>query len=566
MWCFSGLYSFTNLVQFGGGFVNSLAPKIQLDAPLPIPLAVEVNNAVYADDLAVFAVNRHIAQLANDAVEVFNNTTNMDLNIIKSAVQLTQQHLPGKRHSSNPHLTYANQPFTGLEKSTDQYKYMGVESGGNGSARNTLKRLIDDILNPFGEKIMAAVCPNWMKTYFFTTMVLPKALFTLESIPLKPTQYEKLNIVARRWIRNFEQKRSSFSNAAIHAPVDFGGFGCPNFAIAGPLRFTTNFLLRSFLSDPHIKTSQWELLYRECARLHSLHPSNSTTDILLNPRLFSTLADEFTPLDLSVPLLALAEAEVHFTQTPTLSIHSDDPNVDLPTRIRRATARLKDIARCQHYSNWFDQTLQGETLQANSPHDLAPRSANCVWQTRPSYFSTEQRKFAQDLQTQSINCHYNLHMWNPSFPKSCPFCHASTESVRHVFNACKPRLPFYKDRHDAALDILTSHLKKKFPTAVMSIDQVADRKISSCTLRPDVVLIHNGTVQIIDMKVPFPIGDFVDRTHSLNVAKYTPLLNKFVQKRKLDPTKSSVNTIIIPSTGPNKIHSFSIKINWFHSQ
>ena len=515
--------------------------------------------------MAVLALNRLNAQLAIDAVEHFNNVTNLALNIGKSAIQLTQQHLPGKRHSSNPHLTYAGQPFTGLEKSSDQYKYMGVEAGGNGSARHTLKRIIDDVINPLGTKIFAAACPNWMKTYFFTTMVLPKALFSLESIPLKPNQYEKLNIHARRWIRNFEQKRSSFSNAAIHAPLDFGGFGCPNFSIVGPLRFTTNFIFRLFLSDSHVKVSQWEVLYRECCRLHYNNPTHSVMNIIVNPRLFTTLADEKTSLDLRVPLSTLAEAEILFTLDSSLSIHNDDPSVDLPTRVRLAINRLKDVARCQHYSNWSDQTLQGETLQANSPHDLAPRSSNCLWQTRPSFFSVQQRKFAQ---TQTINCRYNRNMWDPSIPKSCPLCHAPTESVRHVLNMCKCRLPFYKVRHDAALDILTAHLKTKFPSAFVSIDQVADRRVSSCTLRPDVIFIHNGVVRIIDMKIPFPIGDFVDRTHSNNVTKYTPLLNKFIRKRKLHSTKSTVHTIIIPSTGPNVkfTHSQLKLIGFTHSE
>jgi hypothetical protein len=476
----------------------------------------------------------------------------MNLNVSKSAAQLTMKDQVGKRFSRDPKLFYQSLPFTGLAAITDTYTYLGCESGGDGHPKPTMTRL-QSILEKGGNEISAFQCPSWMKTYFFIHLIIPKVSYSLQNLTLPNPKLEELNVTARRFVRVFEHKRTAVTCAFFHAPTDLGGLGLPNFHHTQSLKFTIPFLRRLLLSDGQLRRVEWTSLHHECLRLAGGNPE-LTEQLMLNPSEFCNSMDKKTPLDYTVPMTALAGVGVSFTKIGhNFTLGGAGP---LKTRINKVCHSLKESVHRKLYDEWCALISQGSSLRAVPYEDLAPRMTNCDWQRRPHLYSEQARHFMQLCQTKQINCGTNLKMWKFQPSSICTHCSKNeAETTFHVLNDCEGRLHLYKIRHDAAHDVLSRHIAKLFPDDKFTVrnDIVSDRRVSSCTLRPDIVVIpkvarnKRTKVLIIDVKVPGATTGFAKSTHDKNVAHYLDLSRKYARVYG----EAEIFTISIPSTGPN---------------
>ena len=78
-----------------------------------------------------------------------------------------------------------------------------------------------------------------------------------------------------------EGLRSSVCNAAINAPVEFGGLGYTSLVSLGPQIFTSSFLKRFLFGDPQVRSVTSLAWFKECSRLSDTdHP---TASIVVSP-------------------------------------------------------------------------------------------------------------------------------------------------------------------------------------------------------------------------------------------------------------------------------------------
>ena len=196
-------------------------PPDELQVP-GVGTGVPLGQMAYADDLLAIARTKWDASRLCMGVGIFCLVTGMAVKASKSAViEITSRR--NVRTACDPHLLLNGIPLPGLSNS-QTYKFLGAEAGGTGSSAATRTRLVA-IITKHAPLIAQAWCDPWLKSVFFIRFVLPKVTYSLGCWTLKTSELSTLNALIRRTARDMEGLRSSVCNAAINAPVEFGGLG-----------------------------------------------------------------------------------------------------------------------------------------------------------------------------------------------------------------------------------------------------------------------------------------------------------------------------------------------------
>ena len=110
----------------------------------------------------------------------------------------------------------------------------------------------------------------------------------------------------------------------------------------------------------------------------------------------------------------------------------------------------------------------------------------------------------------------NLRRWRYRISSSCPLCNSPNPTTAHILNSCQEALiqGRYTWRHDSILNCLVNSVKTDLtPSSKLYADipswRASDHppttlppNISASTARPDVVLIEDSTISILELTVP----------------------------------------------------------------
>lgn len=527
--------------------------------------------AAFADDILTLCEKKRLSQALVTTVEFFSNTVGMSINASKTAATVITHPASGRK-AKNPHFLLYGKPLVGLQ-GAETYKFMGGEAGGSGqSCSKASASRLHNILQEMGPKLTSAVTKPWIKSALFQGHVSPKMAYILSLIPLSEPQRRKLDREVRIYARAFESKRRSFASSVIHAPPHFGGLGYTSIYHLACSRFVVPWLRRFYIGDAQIRRLQWNVIRAECERLASRpapYAAHDWRDLERSPSLFTSLADDEVDVDIRFALEVLAKVGASFVDAespnhPPLISHPDmSPNLPILKRLSWTARRIKAWTDRDSFDTWAALETQGSTLRAVGFDQLAPKKANCLWQSQPHRLSTSARHFAHSTQTGTLMCGSNLHKWYPARSATCVLCGAEKETPMHVLNMCQSRLPAFRVRHDAC------HKDIFVPAVARHLKNVSEHKVDITqgdfsTLRPDSVILFDkfpipNSIRtekraiIVDFKCPYPTLGFIERTHSANVEKYTPIANHYRTKGY----RVTIETMIIPSVGPNLKHAFN---------
>ena len=190
------------------------------------------------------------------------------------------------------------------------------------------------------------------------------------------------------------------------------------------------------------------------------------------------------------------------------------------THIRRnqLSRVLSSTAKECWYQQWRSLPKCGDSLRCvdneigDKPKgDFHPASFEFL--RRPWLLSDRNYSFALQARTECLPCGTNLHQWY----KSPPYCRRSScrrikDTGNHRLNACKSRLPLYRDRHDAILSTISSYCDTNIQDSCDAVDynllwdQTTPPEYygSGSSLRPDIQLIVGPRISatLLDLKVP----------------------------------------------------------------
>jgi hypothetical protein len=384
---------------------------------------------------------------------------------------------------------------------------------------------------------------------------------------------EKLDLVIRKYVKNFEQLRRSHCNAQVHAPKALGGFGVSSLHDSAPVAYAPAYLRRLFLADLQVRSAERAAFFDECIRL-SMELEVDPNLLLRSPAAFVLAMDTKVPSDIQVAWKCFGdthglsfEGSVRDTRSFRLCFNptANPPKapMDLPKTIIAVVTRMKQNVLANQRQAWANLTLQGSTMKALQGLELAPK-APPPHVAHPSNFSISERRFAILCQSNNINCRENLKSWSLAPGKECALCGDAVENTAHVLNVCRERMPLITLRHNAALAVLSRAVDKLYPSPAYEHFTDAQPLDFPTQYRPDEVIIQrpsrpnvrNGVAIIADMKTPYPAtkhlgstppSTFVHHTHQENVSKYdVPIREQFEQLLG----SASLHTVIIPSTGP----------------
>jgi hypothetical protein len=553
---------------------------------------VGTNNEAYADDMVTLALTLFGLTLMSSALFLFCKVTDIDCNATKtmSTATVYKSCTSSNRTSINPQLAFGPRDgviFPGLEK-TETYTYLGAEAAGSGKSRITTARL-RTTLQERGALLNTAITVPYVKSGLHHMFVSPKINYSLSYWTIRPSQCETLNKVVRKSAKSFEQLRPSICDAAVYAPLYLGGLGFTDINNAALTSYTPPYLRRLFLADKVVRFAEIYALFHECHRLAMTHPSTDMDGedirpdhLLHSPALFVKFMDKHTPPDLATALRGLSLVPGLAFHGSTYNVYSlginflnepveTKPNVfhhhSLPTKVQLIIDMLKQEVRKLERKAWALMPLHGATMRALDGHELAPRACQSPHMTHPRLFTVQERRFAILCQTNQINCGTNLFQWNLASTPNCPCC-GMLDTVLHTLNWCLPRLHHATERHDSIHDVLTKRLALKYPRDQgfkQRSDISPDSRYSSSQLRPDeTIYIDSRTksdgskssnfAMIIDVKSPFPQTDFIATKDIANKSWYEDIRRGYENKLG----RATVSTLIIPSTGPIPMHSYTV--------
>jgi hypothetical protein len=191
---------------------------------------------------------------------------------------------------------------------------------------------------------------------------------------------------------------------------------------------------------------------------------------------------------------------------------------------------------------------EGQSIRGMTDVPLAAKCVSCPHTQKPWRFPWPVRLFQIKAESNNIGCQANLKRFNYAPSAACQGCADSFENTGHVLNCCQSRLNGYRERHDAAHDVLSAAMTKdNVPSLVETrTDRPPDSSISGSTLRPDQTNILKKRVAVGDVKCFYPFKDAMARVHAKNVLKYQEISTAYATHHGA----SSVVTIMLPTVGP----------------
>ena len=93
--------------------------------------------------------------------------------------------------------------------------------------------------------------------------------------------------------------------------------------------------------------------------------------------------------------------------------------------------------------------------------------------------------------------------------------------MAHIFGQCTYTKSERIRRHDEIKNYLAERLAS---TPEFQVVEEASIVTPSGTLKPDLVVIHQGRVQIVDVTVRYEDTGYLEEGHNSKITKYTPLL------------------------------------------
>jgi hypothetical protein len=101
------------------------------------------------------------------------------------------------------------------------------------------------------------------------------------------------------------------------------------------------------------------------------------------------------------------------------------------------------------------------------------------------------------------------------------------------------------ERHNEIRDLLAKILANKGEET--QVIEEASIETPSGILKPDLVVVHQGRIQVIDVTVRHEDAGYLEEGHRSNIEKYTPLLPLLAEKLDKEPGK--VLPIVIGTRG-----------------
>jgi hypothetical protein len=171
------------------------------------------------------------------------------------------------------------------------------------------------------------------------------------------------------------------------------------------------------------------------------------------------------------------------------------------------------------------------------------RYGNC-WLYKPDLLKPSRFTTALRLRSGTTGDRVTLNTFVPQTSVACRRCGAQLETLAHVLGQCSHMKGLVIKRHDSIRNFISSTTAKRDETKVI---EEATISTPAGTLKPDLVIIHQQRVHVVDVTVRHEDVGYLQRGYNEKISKYTPLLQILSDKHGVNPGR--VLPIVVGARG-----------------
>jgi hypothetical protein len=172
------------------------------------------------------------------------------------------------------------------------------------------------------------------------------------------------------------------------------------------------------------------------------------------------------------------------------------------------------------------------------------RHGNC-WLYDPTLLKPSRFLTAHRIRSGTAGDRVTLNKGIPQTTIKCRKCQDGNEMLAHILGQCTYTKSSRILRHDEIRDFIA----KKLATSESRFQVIEEAAVDtpSGTLKPDLVVVHQGRVQVIDVTVRHEDTGYLEAGHTSKMAKYAPLLPLLAERLQAEP--GEVLPIVVGTRG-----------------
>ena len=236
-----------------------------------------------------------------------------------------------------------------------------------------------------------------------------------------------------------------------------------------------------------------------------------------------------------------------------------DPSVDSLLRLAALEKRLEKLAKSVRIQWPISDFRCFEAYKKQQKkaelRDWGQLPSNCLsfendqfgnaWLFKPDLLKPCRFLTAFRLSSGMTGDRVSLNQAIPQRTLSCRRCKTSVETLAHIVGQCTSNKPQRIRRYGDIRDFIT----KKLTSGEMAVKVIEEASIAtpSGTLKPDLAVISQGRVHVVDITVHHEDKGYLEEGRKSKINKYTPLLPTLANQLQVAPGR--VLPVVIGTRG-----------------
>jgi hypothetical protein len=189
---------------------------------------------------------------------------------------------------------------------------------------------------------------------------------------------------------------------------------------------------------------------------------------------------------------------------------------------------------------WSSLPIKGKSVSSFADD----RYGNC-WLYDPTLLKPSRFLTALRLRSGTAGDRVTLNKAIPMATIKCRKCHDGNETLAHILGQCTFTKASRIRRHNEIRDFIA----KKLATSNSGFQVIEEAAVDtpSGTLKPDLVVVHQGRVHVVDVTVRHEDTGYLEGGHTSKTTKYTPLLPLLAERLRKEP--GEVLPVVIGTRG-----------------
>ena len=496
---------------------NSIGPAKHHGLPISV--------LAYADDLVLICRDRKKLQQLLDAAGETATLIGLEFRPDKCASLCVTY---SKRVEGNIQLVdfSVQDRITAALNQHEHYRYLGVPIGMMRDI-DSLDHLVDDLRQDL-DRINSSLLAPWQKLDAIRTFVQPSLTFALRAGDPEKASLVKYRQKLIEIVRNICNLPNRASQSIIFASTKVGGLALQDPLVELDIQTTVQAIKMLSSNDPSVSTAAKSELKQSVRFAARADPSPA----LIQDFLSGSTKGAFHPDPTRYRTHSLWTRARKACRNLKISFQVPDFNPPFltldygsPVLAKLACTKLHHLCQDRAADKLLPPPDQGKVARA-LVKDHSGNGSSWIYSGLNIRF--KDWRFVHRARLNLVPTNQNKHRWDDPQSPICRVRNTDPETLPHILCHCPTNLVDVRGRHNAILGRLTNAIRY----GKVRVDQQIPELNDEC--RPDIVIMENNEVTVIDVVCPFENGDdALKSAEDRKVNKYSHLVDHFKHEGKV---------------------------------